>query len=484
MRTLLTFVLAGCAAATAGAAEPAASVSSLPADLSASLERVRLPGGEPMGLIGTSLVFELAPGWWVGPALYGAATGHRGGLFTWGVEGQHRWQLAPRWQLGAGLYVGGGGGAAAPVGGGLMLRPHAELMFDFGAWSAGVTASQVRFPSGTIRSSQLGLQVSVHDAFAFAEPGHDGQSLAFAGAGGLGLQRFSVQLGRYGASGSRAGFDTVGVRAERPAGRWLATTLEAAGAAKGGASGYAEFGAGLLALWPADARVRVGLHGALGLAGGGGVATGGGTFAKLGAVGRLALGRDATLELEAGRVRAFTGDFSARYVQLAVGVALGAPTPAGTPAPSFKTVHDTEWALSVEHYVRAQRKTGGAPSLDAIGLEVRRSIGGGLYAGGRALSAMRGGAGAYSVGLIGLGAGTRFGADRAWSAGAEAMVGAAGGGGVDSSGGAIVQPMAWAGRRMGRFGSLKLALGYVKSLHGGLATPVVDLAWAVDFGTP
>jgi len=484
MRKLLPFLLAGFAAATAGAAEPAVATTrlTLPADVTLGVERIRLPGGEAMGLVGTSLTFELAPGWWVGPALYGAATGHRGGLFTWGLEGQRRWQIAPRLQLGAGLYVGGGGGAAAPVGGGLMLRPHADLMVDFGAWSAGLSAAQVRFPSGTIRSSQLGLQVSIHDAFAFTEPGHDGQVAAFAGAGGLGLQRLSVQLGRYRASGASTGFDTVGVRAERPVGRWLASTLEAAGAAKGGASGYAEFGAGLLALWPADASVSVGLHGALGLAGGGGVATGGGTFAKLGAVGRVHLGRDATLELEAGRARAFTGDFSARYLQLAVGVALGGAT--GAPEAPFKTVHDTEWAVSVEHYLRAQRKTGGAPSLDAIGLEVRRSIGGGFYAGGRALSALRGGAGAYSVGLIGLGAGTRFGADRAWSAGAEAMVGAAGGGGVDSSGGAIVQPMVWAGRKMGRFGALKLALGVVKSLHGGLSTPVVDLAWAVDFGTP
>ena len=74
------------------------------------LRKVFPEAGENMGLVGTTYLFELAPGWWAGPALYGAASGHRGGLLTWGAEVQRRWSIAQRWELVGGLYAGGGGG--------------------------------------------------------------------------------------------------------------------------------------------------------------------------------------------------------------------------------------------------------------------------------------------------------------------------------------------------------------------------------------
>ena len=64
------------------------------------------------------------------------------------------------------------------------------------------------------------------------------------------------------------------------------------------------------------------------------------------------------------------------------------------------------------------------------------------------------------------------------------MVGAAGGGGVSSRGGAIAQPMAWIARDLGGHSRLKVGAGYVKSLRGGLSSPVIDMTWAFAFGTP
>jgi hypothetical protein len=43
------------------------------------------------------------------------------------------------------VYVGGGGGGVAMVGGGLMVRPHADLLYKFDGGTAGVSVSQVRF---------------------------------------------------------------------------------------------------------------------------------------------------------------------------------------------------------------------------------------------------------------------------------------------------------------------------------------------------
>ena len=217
------------------AQDDATRLQALPVRVTLGFERLRLPNDEHVGLLGTSYAVELAPVWWLGPALYGAATGQRGGMFTWGVEGQRSWHLADRWEAVAGVYVGGGGGAGAPVGGGLMLRPHVDLMLDLGGWATGISVSQVRFPSGAIHSTQFGLLVTVPGKFAFTAPGHDGQSIEFTGAGGLGADRMQVTAGNY-ASGSAGGqsLGYAGVRLERQLGHEMSATLEAAGAATGG----------------------------------------------------------------------------------------------------------------------------------------------------------------------------------------------------------------------------------------------------------
>ena len=476
----------------AAAAQPAQdpddlALHTLPARLTLGIERLRLPGDEGMGLMSANYLLEMQPGWWLGPALYGAATGRRGGLFTWGAEGQRRWRLDEHWALAAGLYAGGGGGAGAPVGGGLMLRPHVDLMFDFGPWATGLTASQVRFPSGQIDSVQLGWQFELRNDFVFTPPGHHGETLSFDGIGGAGADRIDAVLGRY-ASGSSRGtsLSQVGIRLERQLGPVLSGTLEARGAAKGGSDGYAEMTGGMQALWPLGSEVlRLGVHAALGLGGGGGVATGGGTLAKLGVSSRLQWSPRWSLGLEAGRARAFGGDFNTPYAQVSVGVTLDQARTGGVSATTpLKTVHDMEWSFSAQNYLRAQRKDGSTRSLSTVGLKFQRSLSDHLYLTGQGHGAVTGGAGAYSSGLVGLGVTTRLGEGGPWRAGAEAALGAAGGGGVSNGGGAIAQPMAWVGRDLGPYGRLKVGAGAIKSLRGELASPVVDVSWAVAFGVP
>jgi hypothetical protein len=459
---------------------------SLPGRVTLGVERLRLPRDEAVGLLGVSYIAELSPGWWLGPALYGAAAGRRGGLFTWGVEAQRLWRLDARWQLGAGLFVGGGGGAGAEVGGGLMLRPHADLMLDFGAWATGISASQVRFPSGSIRSTQLGLLVAVPDAFTFVAPGHAGERVAFAGSGGLGADRVSVVAGRYGAGlGNERPLTYVGMRLQRQLSAALAATMQGAGAATGGADGYAEFLLGALALWPVDdSALRFGAHASVGLGGGGSVATGGGPIAKAAWSGSLRWSPQLSLALEAGRVRAFSGTFSAHFVQLSLGMTLGDGPFGSTAASSPTTVRDMQWALSAQNYLRARRKDGSVRSLSSLGLTFQRSVSEQIYLTGQAHSAIGGGAGAFSLGLLGLGVTQRLPSSEPWSLGAEASVGAGGGGGVASGGGAIVQPMVWLGRDLGGYSRIKLGVGYVKSLRGELSSAVVALSWAVAFGVP
>jgi len=120
-------------------------------------ESIRLPAGERLGLMSGTLLFDVGDGWWFGPAVHGAAAGERGGLFVGGAAVERHWLFGPRWEGTASLFVGGGGGAGAPVGGGLMVRPAASLLYDFGPLRAGASVSYVRFPSGDISSRGFGI---------------------------------------------------------------------------------------------------------------------------------------------------------------------------------------------------------------------------------------------------------------------------------------------------------------------------------------
>ncbi|MEO8297727.1 MAG: hypothetical protein ABI574_07950, partial [Burkholderiales bacterium] len=367
----------------AWAAEQPDGTQTTPTVMTLGLERLRLPGGERMGLLGAQYLFEPTPGLRFGPAAYGAASGQRGGLFTWGGEVQGVLRFAPEWQATAGLYVGGGGGAAAPVGGGLMLRPHVDVWRRLDGWQVGLSASQVRFPSGSISSSQLGLMLAFDDSFRYTAPDQVGQSVRSTGRAGVGFDRVQAVLGRYqwrgGASGSMS---HVGVRLDRRLGEPMASLggavatagLEAAGAAQGGADGYAE-GLGTLGLeWPIGGAA-VGVRGALGLAGGGAVPTRGGGIGKLAANAVLPLGRHWLLGAEVGRMQALQGPLRGDYAQINLGFVLdhaGGDAPADD-AP--RRVTGGRWGLALASYSDAARKAGGSRAMQTIGLRFDRAIG-------------------------------------------------------------------------------------------------------------
>ena len=145
------------------------------------------------------------------------------------------------------------------------------------------------------------------------------------------------------------------------------------------------------------------------------------------------------------------------------------------------TISRNEWSVALQRQTRAQRSNGPARALDTIGMKLNRYVGDHVYLSAQAHSAFAGGAGAYSIGLVGAGAATR--ASTGLRFGAELLVGAAGGGGVASGGGAIAQALAWAGLPLSRDSELRLGVGAVKALHGGeLHSPVAELTWTRAFG--
>jgi hypothetical protein len=459
----------------------------LPSSLAFSAENLRLPGHETLGLVGSGLLLEARPGWWLGPAVYGAARGERGGLFVGGAELRRRWVWGQE-QIQAGLFAGGGGGAAAPVGGGLMLRPSISALHDFGGWQAGLSWSSVRFPSGLIRSNPWGLALAIDGDFRFASDDRVGQRLQDNARSGVGFDHFVGTATTYRwheGSGRSHRIGLVGARlAQQRSGGW-STSLEAAGAATGGAAGYMQVMGGLA--WQAPLLptlapgVQAGVRGAVGLGGGGAVPTGGGLIATGTLTLQAALSPTLSTGVEWGALRAGSTALRAPVLQWWLSAALEPGRNATTSAPSEGTVARTEWVASVQHYQHAQRQDGSSRALDTVGLKINRQIDEHLYLSGQAHSAMAGGAGAYSVGLVGAGLATAT-RRQGWQAGVEALVGASGGGGVATQGGALLQGLAWAGWHSSPSSQWRAGLGTLRSARGGLSTPMAELAWCWSFG--
>lgn len=446
-------------------------------------ETIDLPGGERMGLVGTTYLVEVRPGLCLGPAVYGAASGQRGGFFTIGAEAAWCTHLTGPLSLQAGLYVGGGGGANAPVGGGLMLRPHADLLWDFGAFRAGVSVSNVYFPNGEINSSQFGLVLDVPMSFSYLPVQSAMPARLGSPRSGMGFDRFLAVAGVYrprsgslGVSGAAlpSNIGYVGARAESFLWPNLYAGLEANGAASGGVDGYAEILGTLGAEIPlGDGGARLGARLAFGMGGGGDMPTGGGLLGKAAVDLSVPLSRDFSLGFEVGWASAPQGDFSAPFGSLALRWALD-PLPGAAPV----RVRE-EWSAGVELYVDAARKDGSSGSMQNATFKYTRFLGETMYLTGQVQSAYQGDAGAYSVGLFGVGGLWRF--EPGLLAGAEMLAGAAGGGGVDTGSGAIVKPMAYVGAQLSPPLSLRLGAGWVKAVNGELSSPAIDLTLVFAF---
>jgi len=164
-----------------------------------TFESVKFPGDEHVGLVGTSYLVDVTKsgGWALGPAVYGAATGHRGGFFTFGGEAAWRKALLGPFGVELGLYAGGGGGSAAPQGGGLMLRPHADLLWELGDFTWGISLAKVKFPSGQIDSTQWGVVLSKQMSFNFVPAGGLEVPVSASGRTGVGFDRLQAVAGLY-----------------------------------------------------------------------------------------------------------------------------------------------------------------------------------------------------------------------------------------------------------------------------------------------
>jgi hypothetical protein len=504
-------VLAGCALVASAWAEenplpataPVGPQDTRPATAELSVQPLRMPNGDSAGLLAGSWLVAVNDEWGFGPTVLGTAKGNYGGVFVFGVTGQRRWRLGAHSHLAANLTVGAGGGLGSPslrFGGGLMLRPELQLRQEFGEWYLGAGVAHTRFPSGNVRDTTWTLTLGRMDdfrAFAPRDVGRPGRTYA---RGGVGFDEMALSGGFYtvrGGSRSREGQllrERLG-RAGADARQYIAPDawwgVEAAGAAKGGIDGYMEVLVNAGTDWALfNPQLRLGVQGGVGLGGGGGVDTGSGRLWRLGPTLRWITPWGPSLRLDANRTQAMNGRFSANETRLSLVLPLEGRRSVDELGRDREdgTVRVQTLVGGVQHHRSVRFKDGSRQGITKAVLGVTRELGSSWYGTAQGNAAAGGKAGAYAIGLFGVGVQSSLwgtGPGR-WRTGVEGLVGAAGGGGVAVGGGAVGQAEAWlqwegsgAHERL----RVRLGAGQWGTLRGsGQRSPFVGLSVGYAYG--
>ncbi len=501
----------GCTGAWAQSAEATPpselALPTTPVSWSLTQEAWRLPASETMGMTGATLWWGATKDLKLGVATYGATRGQRGGFITLGVAGEleHRW--SPQWLSTAGLFVGAGGGRGGQplAGGGLMLRTDVGLGYDLsrgGRIGAGV--SHVRFPDGTINSTQPYVRYDhkFHSLWVggLAPPELRRSGAQPAGSASLpwGAQEFAlvvrdVRVAAPAGAPANTPMQLLGVEWTSDLDPHWFVKLGADGAMGGQSSGYMQILAGggyRLPLWQGGSLK---LHAAAGPAGGGAVDTRGGLIWDSGVALQQRVSRNDSLELAWGKVGHFSGHFKGDAVGLKWVHHFSTPEVGAEPvrlsALRGLDAHHLRIRLAQQTYIQGApgwRNSYADLNVDNLGVQLDYFLSPAnqstqWFVTGQGLAAYKGQAGAYMTGLVGMG--TQRSLRGAWFAEAEALVGAAGGGGLATGGGLVGQLNVGLGYRLSKHVSVMGTAGTMTALGGDFRAKVLGLGLVYDLTT-
>ena len=463
-----------------------------------SFEEINMPdSGEQMGLYGIGAYDRLNPWIYSGINLYGAASGSRGGFFTGGYTLGVERKLTENFFFDAGGYVGAGGGGAAAQGGGLHIRPHIGLKYDFNSTVIGLNYSYVDFPNGDISSEAIALSLD----FPFSSPIFDWENDSLTTANYFGDDWRNVSRHRshlaarvrsyYPALGSKTttggslddSLGLVGVEYSYFLDKNWFTTFETSGAYSGGVGGYAELLAGVGYRLPItkDDRFAILPSLTIGGAGGGEVDTGGGFVARANLGLEYRLSPHLSLIMDGGYLTAPNGNYDTQYAgfNLAYVMETFAQDQKGSPLKETDLIKTTRWRFRPAHqwYFDAQRRDGSLRDMKLLGGKIDWIGGNWWYLTGQGISAYQGGAGGYSEGHWGIGI---FSPN--WNniqLYGEMLIGAGGGGGVDTGSALLYKPSVGLEYKLKNDFSLQTGIGKVISKDGNLDANVLEanLIW-------
>ncbi len=452
-------------------------------------ERWQLPADETAGVAGLHLRRNFGEHLRLGVDSFAAVQGRRGGFITLGVGGEYVYPLTRHVDVEGGFSVsaGGGRGGHELSGGGLLLRESIGLGLPLGAWRWRAGISHIDFPNGgSITGTQwyAGLEHSFRGLSVDPSDTSDRFRLTETSAftpSDLGVygRQYRVRHGSVTEAGRpQANFGVVGAQWRGTiSGPWY-YMVDAAGAAHGSSNGYMEIMGGvglrlpLTSTWSLDAGVS------LGAGGGGAVSTGGGMLvaARVGA--EWSFSPQNVLAVGVERLKAPNGHLDTDGVSITLRRRFGPD--------HITTVDAGDVAALDTHPVRVRvteqsyRAAGAAwstrpiPNIGVLGVQADYDLNDLWYMTGQGLAAYRGQSGAYMTGLVG--AGLHLGMSSGLRVEAEALAGAAGGGGVAVASGAVGQVNVGLGYEWRNGVGVHATIGRIRSLHGTFAANVAGLS--------
>ena len=468
-----------------------------------SFEEIDMPDdGERMGLYSIGAYDRLNRWLYGGITLYGAATGRRGGFFTGGYTLGLERKLTDKWIIDTGGYLGAGGGGSAAQGGGLMIRPHIGLKYDFSWSELALNYSNVDFPNGDISSDAIAISLDIPFRSHILSWKDDGLTASdYFGDELRNVSRHRSHMAArvrayYPVGGSKTtsgrsldnSLGLVGVDYSYFLNKNWFTTFETAGAASGGVGGYAELLAGIGYRLPLTKDDRLAMLPTLtiGGAGGGAVETGGGFVARANLGLEYRLSPDLSMILDGGYLTAPDGNFDAQFAgfNFVYVIETFAQDQKGAPLTETSLIQTNKWRFRPAHqwYIDAQRKGGSSRDVYLLGGKIDWMGGDWWYLTGQGLSAYEGGAGGYSEGHWGIG--VLSPSWKNWQLYVEMLVGAGGGGGVDSGSALLYKPSIGLEYKLNDDFNLQTGIGKVISKEGNLDAKTFDVSLVWRFGTP
>lgn len=466
---------------------------------------VKMPQNiQQMGLLGVSYLADINPYVYGGIGTYGSVTGTQGGLFVLGFEGGLHTQFLPCWWADAGMYVGGGGGRSSLVGGGLMLRPHAGVMYDFEWARVGLHYSYITFPSGKIHSNQFGLDLDIPFDFYYVPACHreclfNYDDIMLPCHQFLDFQRndFGILLQAYRQHAGTLNVNhqvqdgtvgLVGAELDHYFTNRVFWYLKGAGAFHGIPNGYMDIIAGLGYHWscsPNDIAFVPQLG--VGAGGGGNVDTGGGILIQPQLGVEVPITSNFAARVSGGYVWAPKGQLRGYTLTGMLLYHLNVATAnCHPPCEIFHCFNIQDWRVQLfnQTYLRPQRTAISTKSpINLIAFQVDQLFTPYFfmsYQGSFAYSGRN--AGGYATGMIGPGIQTRplcynvrlF---------TEVLAGAGGGGGLALGGGALIEPVIGVHYALSPAIGLQTSVGQIKAINHNLNTTAFNLGLTVSFGT-
>jgi len=462
---------------------PIAHAGDLPLDFRLSLDSFTHDQSQLEGTIGLSLLYRFDSGFYAGGSVYSGAIGNAGGFFAGGYEVGKRFTLGNKLQLDTGIFVGGGGGAGQVNGDGLMLRPSLSLTYQIDSFDLMAGAAWIDISGSDISTPAFTLGLQKHFGQEHergnSSPGNDELKLGAVKA----LYKIVNPEGNTKTDGQvLSDIQLVGAELEMQSTSSRAFFMQASGVVAGDAEGYAEWMLGMRH-YHALGSMRFFADLGAGIGGGGAIDTGGGFIASANIGVAIPVGTSLSLEAGIGYSTAPGGDYSGVSPSIKIAQLFGSNQPGSSEpkSPSNWRVGTGITYIADNDELRKPGTEGtGAPGLLNVQIDyfTHRQV----YLTGQAYTAFTGEAGGYQMGLLGLGYQLPFAGNMAISG--ELLLGAGGGAGIDTGGGALVGANLELELPVTGSVSFSLGAGWLSAMKGdGMNGPTINAGLEFRFAS-